>query len=169
MPDKKLKQGFSGAPAAARWGSENRQLFPLLAPSCRHSLSLTRGKGRGVLPTSSAVLCAGGIHSTYFYSQSPSFHSGSDGKESVCNAGDGFDPWVGKIPWRREWLPIPVFLFQEFQRQRSLAWLATNAFTSLSLLLLQALQKWHLGWVFFFFFIFWGQNLPQLLHAGSYF
>ena len=21
----------------------------------------------------------------------------------------GFDPWVGKIPWRREWLPIPVF------------------------------------------------------------
>jgi len=22
----------------------------------------------------------------------------------------GFYPWVGKIPWRREWLPIPVFL-----------------------------------------------------------
>ena len=22
----------------------------------------------------------------------------------------GFDPWVGKIPWRRERLPIPVFL-----------------------------------------------------------
>ena len=22
----------------------------------------------------------------------------------------GFDPWVGKIPWRREWQPIPVFL-----------------------------------------------------------
>ena len=21
----------------------------------------------------------------------------------------GFDPWVGKIPWRREQLPIPVF------------------------------------------------------------
>ena len=20
-----------------------------------------------------------------------------------------FDPWVGKIPWRRQWLPIPVF------------------------------------------------------------
>jgi len=20
-----------------------------------------------------------------------------------------FDPWVGKIPWRREWLPTPVF------------------------------------------------------------
>ena len=21
----------------------------------------------------------------------------------------GFDPWVGKIHWRREWLPTPVF------------------------------------------------------------
>ena len=21
-----------------------------------------------------------------------------------------FDPWVGKIPWRREWQPMPVFL-----------------------------------------------------------
>ena len=24
-----------------------------------------------------------------------------------------FDPWVGKIPWRREWLPTPVFLAGE--------------------------------------------------------
>ena len=22
----------------------------------------------------------------------------------------GFDPWVGKIPWRRKWLPTPVLL-----------------------------------------------------------
>ena len=22
----------------------------------------------------------------------------------------GLDPWVGKIPWRRKWQPIPVFL-----------------------------------------------------------
>ena len=21
----------------------------------------------------------------------------------------GFNPWVGKIPWRREWPPTPVF------------------------------------------------------------
>ena len=31
----------------------------------------------------------------------------------------GFYPWVGKIPWRREWLPTPVFLPGEFHRQRS--------------------------------------------------
>jgi len=28
---------------------------------------------------------------------------------------------VGKIPWRREWLPTPVFLPGEFHRQKSLA------------------------------------------------
>jgi len=26
----------------------------------------------------------------------------------------GFDPWVGRIPWRREWLPTPVFWPGEF-------------------------------------------------------
>ena len=31
-----------------------------------------------------------------------------------------FDPWVWKIPWRREWLPTPVFLPGEFHGQRSL-------------------------------------------------
>ena len=30
----------------------------------------------------------------------------------------GFDPWVGKIPWRREWLPTPVFLLGEFHGQK---------------------------------------------------
>ena len=30
------------------------------------------------------------------------------------------DPWVGKSPWRREWLPTPVFLPGEFHGQRSL-------------------------------------------------
>ena len=31
-----------------------------------------------------------------------------------------FDPWVGKIPWRREWLHTPVFLPGKFHGQRSL-------------------------------------------------
>ena len=33
----------------------------------------------------------------------------------------GFDPWVGKVPWRREWPPTPVFLPRESHGQRSLA------------------------------------------------
>ena len=33
------------------------------------------------------------------------------GKESACQCRrHGFDPWVRKIPWRRKWQPIPVFL-----------------------------------------------------------
>ena len=32
----------------------------------------------------------------------------------------GFDPWVGKIPWRRKWQPTPVFLPGESHAQRSL-------------------------------------------------
>ena len=41
------------------------------------------------------------------------------GKESTYNAGDlGFSPWVGKIPWRREWQPTPVFLPGESHGQR---------------------------------------------------
>ena len=32
----------------------------------------------------------------------------------------GFNPWVGKIPWRRKWQPTPVFLPGKFYRQRSL-------------------------------------------------
>ena len=34
--------------------------------------------------------------------------------------GLGFYPWFRKIPWRREWLPTPIFLPGEFHGQRSL-------------------------------------------------
>ena len=43
------------------------------------------------------------------------FPGGSDGK----HAGDLFDPWVGKIPWRRKWQPTPVFLPGESHGQGS--------------------------------------------------
>ena len=31
-------------------------------------------------------------------------------KNPTANEGDSFDPRAKKIPWRRKWLPIPVFL-----------------------------------------------------------
>ena len=49
------------------------------------------------------------------------FPRGLYGKDSACNAGDQSDPWIRKIPWRREWLPTPVFLPGESHGQRSLA------------------------------------------------
>ena len=33
----------------------------------------------------------------------------------------GFNPWVGKILWRREWQPTPVFLLGKLHGQKSLA------------------------------------------------
>ena len=33
----------------------------------------------------------------------------------------GFNPWVGKMTWRRAWQPTPVFLPGESHGQRSLA------------------------------------------------
>ena len=50
-----------------------------------------------------------------------SFTGGSDSKASVCNVRQsGFNPWVGKIPWRRKWQPTPVFLPGESHGQRDL-------------------------------------------------
>ena len=74
------------------------------------------------------------------------FNGGSDGKESACNARyivryissmcqtlccftftkscpflrDGFNPWFRKIPSRRKWKPISVFLPGEANGQKSL-------------------------------------------------
>ena len=53
------------------------------------------------------------------------FPGGAHGKEPICQCRRckrcGFDPWVGKIPWRRPWQPTPVLLPGEFHGQRSLA------------------------------------------------
>ena len=53
------------------------------------------------------------------------FPGGASGKESACQCRRckrcRFDPWVGKIPWRRARLPTPVFLPGEFHGQGSLA------------------------------------------------
>ena len=46
---------------------------------------------------------------------------GSDDKECLQCRRPGFDPWVGKIPWGREWPCTPVFLLGEFHGQRNLA------------------------------------------------
>ena len=51
------------------------------------------------------------------------FYIGASGKEPACqfrrHKRCGFDPWIGKIPWRRAWQPTPVFLPGEPHKQRS--------------------------------------------------
>ena len=67
----------------------------------------------------------------------------------------GFDPWVGKIPWRRERLPTPVFWPREFHGQYS-PWGHKELDTTerLSLSLYQFCILWHLLILFCPCFIF---------------
>ena len=53
------------------------------------------------------------------------FSGGSVVKKKICLQCRrcrrcGFDPWFGKIPWRRTWQPTPVCLPAESLRQRNL-------------------------------------------------
>ena len=62
----------------------------------------------------------------YFYLDDPSLTEGLrqwlSSKESACQCRrHGFNPWVGKIPWRRKWQSIQVFLPGKFHGQRNLA------------------------------------------------
>ena len=43
-----------------------------------------------------------------------SFPDDSVGRVCLQSGGLKFNPWVRKIPWRREWQPTPVFLPGEF-------------------------------------------------------
>ena len=56
---------------------------------------------------------------------SQGFPGGTSGKEPACQCRRhkrcGFDSQVRKIPWRRAWQPIPVFLLGKFYGQRSQA------------------------------------------------
>ena len=66
-------------------------------------------------------LCMGQFTLTCYSCELPRWCSG---KQSVCQCRRckrrGFDPWVGKIPWRRKWQPTPVFLLGKSHVQRSL-------------------------------------------------
>ena len=51
------------------------------------------------------------------------------GKNLPAMQSPSFNPWVRKIPWRREWQPTPVFLPGELHRQRRLAGCIVHGFT----------------------------------------
>jgi len=59
------------------------------------------------------------------YDVTPGFPDGSSSKEPICQCRRHkryeFNPFVGKIPWRRAWQPTLVFLPEESHGQRSSA------------------------------------------------
>ena len=62
---------------------------------------------------------------THYSIQNKDFPGGANFEESACQCRKHkrcwFDPWVGKIPWRRAWQTMPVFLPRDSHGQRSLA------------------------------------------------
>ena len=42
-------------------------------------------------------------------------------QKTIGESDTKFNPWIGKSPWRKEWLPTPVFLPGESHGQRGLA------------------------------------------------
>ena len=86
-----------------------------------------------------------------------------DTKVKKCASGDagdgrlkrrGFSPGVGKIPWRRQWQPTPVFLPGESHGQRSQAGYSprggeesdTTKVTKHMLLHLNSSHRWKYYW-----------------------
>ena len=81
--------------------------------------AFTEGGGR--------LLCGSGptLTSCQPLSSLEGFPSGAGGEGPTCQHRRlkrcGFDPWVRKLSWRREWHPTPVFLPGKSHGQRSLA------------------------------------------------
>ena len=64
-----------------------------------------------------------------FCLQNLGFPGAVSGKEAACQCRrhkrDRYDPWVGKIPWRREWQSTQVFGPGEYYGQKSLGGCST--------------------------------------------
>ena len=83
---------------------------------------------QGSLPTQESNLClmssalAGGFFTTsttiyWAINMNVGFPNSTSCKETTCS----FNPWVGKIPYRRKWQSTPLFLPGKFHEQRSQA------------------------------------------------
>ena len=73
------------------------------------------------------------------------FLCGTSGKESVCQCRrskrPGFDPWVGKIPWRRARQPTSVFLPMDRGAWQATIHRVTQSRTQVKRLSMQAPRK----------------------------
>ena len=92
--------------------------FPVFSFPCSHSVVNTPPRNPDLAQFS--YFCNSHIRlpsGTFDHLHSQGFPGGSDSKESACNVGDqGSISGSKRFPWKREQLPIPVFLPGEFHR-----------------------------------------------------
>ena len=72
---------------------------------------------------------------------------------------------MGKIPWRREWLPTPVFWPGEFHGQRSLAGYSPRYYKELDTTKQYSLTHSQTHLVFIYLFIYF-KEAPYCSHSG---
>ena len=101
--------------------SPSARLHSLSLPALCHKLSSESFMGE-TSPAVQWLILSSQCRRPIFDPCLKGFPGGSDSKESACQyRRPRFDSWVGKIPWRREWLPTPVYLPGEYCGQKSLA------------------------------------------------
>ena len=61
-----------------------------------------------------SIFCIYIFMSVYIHWGFPGGDSGKEPYQCRRHRRHGFNPWIGKIPWRRAWKPIPVFLPGKF-------------------------------------------------------
>ena len=70
--------------------------------------------GRNTTHKSESVIWTIPIFNLMCYTTIEHFPGGASGQEPTCQCRrlkrHGFNSWIGKIPWRREWGPTPVFV-----------------------------------------------------------
>ena len=80
----------------------------------KNSPALTRRQEEGIVSVGKCPdLYTLSLHLPLSRAPFPAVYKYSDsvGKESACQCRrPRFDPWVGKIPWRKKWQATPVFL-----------------------------------------------------------
>ena len=99
------------------------QVFQFLVLSAWAWLNSIDVNGKCVLTTKTGGADLPAAYEYCFLSHHglPRWHSG---KEPACRCcrhkSHRFDSWVGKIPWRRAWQPIPAFLPRKSHGQKNL-------------------------------------------------
>ena len=122
VPNKSPQNRRSRAWSSAEHGPACKDGQPRL-PALSRTVPASEGCDNMYLKLCSAVVfCIFFFLLCYLFSNC--FPGDSDSKEPAWQCRRrrrlGFEPWVRKIPWRREWQPTPVFLLGKCHGQKNL-------------------------------------------------